>query len=80
MKIERAISWYDKSTNESIGELNVDHIPLTYLRKIFSPTHKDPLLYNPFTIRQFQAKRLAGWIELEFDLDKYIYQLDCFQA
>lgn len=80
MKVQRWISWFDKSTDKLVGEMNVDQIPITYLKTLFSPPANDPLLYNPYTIRQFQAKRLAGYVTLEFDLNYYIYQLDCYQV
>ncbi|WP_449448585.1 DUF7683 domain-containing protein [Spirosoma arboris] len=80
MKIQRLISWYNKSTGELEGEFNVDHIPLTYLRKLFNPPPKDPLLYHPYTIRHFQAKRLTGLAKVKFNLDQYDYELECFQA
>ncbi|GAB4043111.1 DUF7683 domain-containing protein [Spirosoma litoris] len=80
MKIQRLISWYDKGNDELIGEINVDQIPITYLRKLFNPPGKDPLLYNPYTIRQYQANRLVEWVTIDFKLDKYSYHLECFQA
>jgi hypothetical protein len=80
MKIQRLISWFDKGNDELVGEINVDHISITYLRKLFNPPNKDPLLYYPYTIRQYQANRLARWVTLDFKLDKYSYQLECFQA
>ncbi|WP_445451870.1 DUF7683 domain-containing protein [Fibrella aestuarina] len=53
VKIQRLISWYDKSTEALAGEINVDHIPLTSLKKLFVPLPKDPLLYNPYEIRHY---------------------------
>lgn len=79
MKIQRQISWYNRNTGDLTGEINVDHIPLTSLKKLFVPLPKDPLLYNPYEIRHYQAKRLASLVRLDFDLATFSYYLECFQ-
>jgi hypothetical protein len=80
MKIERVISWFDKQTEELKGEYNVDHISLDTLKTIFKPDKNDPLMYNPYTIYFQEAKALEALIDFKFDLDNFIYQIDCFQA
>ncbi|WP_436834529.1 DUF7683 domain-containing protein [Parapedobacter sp. DT-150] len=36
MKTERVISWFDRNTEELIGEYNVDRISLEVLKHIFT--------------------------------------------
>ena len=79
MKIERTISWFDKSTEELLGEKNIDNIDLEVLKTIFKPNSEDPLMYNPYTIHNEEAEKLKKIIDIQFDLDRFIYQVDCFE-
>jgi hypothetical protein len=78
--IIRIISWFDKTTEELIGEKNVDDIiSLEKLRIIFSPQADDPLMIYSYNISEYQAEGLKKFVDIEFMFDKYIYQLDCFK-
>ena len=79
MKIERVISWFDRSTEELLGELNIDNINLEILKAIFKPEAEDPLMYNPYTINAEEANKLKKVIDIQFDLEHFFYQVDCFQ-
>jgi len=80
MKIERIISWFDRSTEELLGEQNIDNINLEDLKDIFKPGVDDPLMYNPYTINAIEADKLKKIIDIEFDLKSFFYQIDCFQV
>jgi len=80
MKIERIISWFDRGDEELIGELNIDFIPLDVLKETFSPPIEDPLMYNPYDINIEESEILKKYVDIEFEFDKYTYQIDCFQA
>lgn len=80
MKIERIISWFDRADEELIGEFNIDFIPLDILKGIFSPPIEDPLMYNPYDINIEESEILKNYVDIEFEFDKYTYQIDCFQA
>ena len=79
MKIERVISWFDRKNESLIGEYNVDFIPFETLKSIFNPKLDDPLMYNPYDIHIEHIDFFKKYVDIEFDLDKYIYQIDCFQ-
>lgn len=80
MKIERIISWFDRADEELIGEFNIDFIPLDILKGIFNPPIEDPLMYNPYDINIEGSEILKKYVDIEFEFDKYTYQIDCFQA
>jgi len=80
MKIERIISWFDLNTEELLGERNIDNVPLEVLKQIFKPEEEDPLMYNPYTINIEEAAQLEKLIDIEFDLKRFFYQVDCFQV
>jgi hypothetical protein len=80
MKIERIISYFDKKTEKLIGEYNVDHISLEVLKEIIKNRKNDPLMYEAYGINKNQAQRLSQYIDLKFDFNHYIYELDCFQV
>ncbi|AZI24058.1 hypothetical protein EA772_01380 [Pedobacter sp. G11] len=80
MKIERIISWFNKTNEELLGEYNIDHIDLDILKQIFPSKEEDPLLYDPYTIHRKEAKKLQPYLkDFTFELEKFIYQIDCFQ-
>lgn len=80
MKIERLISWFSKNNEALIGEIAIDTIELDTLKKIFKPKADDPLMYNPYLINEEIAKKLQQHLSFDFDFEKFIYQLDCFQV
>jgi len=79
-KIERVISWFDKTTEKLKGEKNIDPISLERLKSIFSPPPNDPFMIYVYTITEKHASQLKEMIDLEFMFDKYDYQLECFKA
>lgn len=80
MKIERIISCFDKQTEKLKEEYNIDHVDIEELKGIFHPSDDDPLMYNPYTIGQKEASMLKKFISIEFDLQHFFYQVDCFQV
>ena len=80
MNIERTISWFDINTEELLGEKKIDNISLEALTGIFKPGNEDPLMYNPYTINAREAEELKKIIDLDFDLECFFYQVNCFQV
>ncbi|MXV17717.1 DUF7683 domain-containing protein [Hufsiella ginkgonis] len=80
MKIERVISWFDKRTEEFQGEYNIDNIELELLKQIFNPKKEDPLMYDAYTIYNQEAKKLEEITSFKFDLDRFVYEVNCFQV
>lgn len=78
MEVERCIVFYDKKTNQFIGEIPIE-IELEKLKKIFKPKKNDPLLYDPYKIEIEQKIAIDKLITIKFDLDVYSYFLECFQ-
>lgn len=79
MKIIRLISWFDKETDKLIDEVDITEIDLEILKSIFKPTKEDPLMYFPYWIHQKEADELKKHIDLEFNFEKYVYDLGCFK-
>ncbi|KAF0128628.1 MAG: hypothetical protein FD155_3077 [Bacteroidetes bacterium] len=80
MKIERLISWFSIQDEVLIGEIVIDTIELNTLKEIFKPQTNDPLMYNPYPINEEIAKKLQEYLHFDFEFEKFIYQLDCFQV
>jgi hypothetical protein len=38
------------------------------------------MMYDPYIIHQQESEALKKYIDLEFDFDRYLYQIDCFQV
>ena len=79
MKIERVISWFNKDTELLVSEKNIDSVDLEFLKQIFNFSADDPLMYNPYEVDEDKAQELKKYVDLHFEFDKYVYQLDCFQ-
>lgn len=80
MKLERLISCFDKATEELTQEYNVDFIDIDILRSIFNPPSDDKLMYKPYLININEATKLKKYIDIVFDFDRNVYQLDCFSV
>ncbi len=80
MEITRLISVYDKQTQELLKEYNIDFIKFDTLKKMFNPPDDDPLMYNFYWVEESQLEEMKQLVDVNFDLTKYIYQLECFQA
>jgi len=80
MKIERDISWFDKTTERFVAEKNVDFIDLSILREIFQPPDEDPLMYNPYPIRETEANKLSQHLDFKYEFEKYNYYIECYDV
>jgi hypothetical protein len=80
MEVQRLISWYRREDEELEGEINIDFINIEVLKKIFNPPEDDPLMYNFYWVERQEAEELKKYLEFDFKFDKYIYQVECFQA
>lgn len=80
VEVTRLISTYDKKSHELLNEYNIDFIGVEVLKELFNPPTDDPLMYNFYWIEDAQLERMKQLVDIEFDLEKYIYQVECFQA
>ncbi len=79
MEIKRYISFYDKKGENHIGDFNIDNLDLDFLKLLFNPPEKDPLLYDVYEIDEKLSLKLQEKVDFTFDFDKYDYFLECFQ-
>lgn len=80
MKIERLVSWFSIEDEAFVGEIVIDQIELDTLKDIFKPHSSDPLMYNPYLINEEIAKKLQQHLRFDFNFEKFIYKVDCFQV
>ena len=79
METERCISFYDKKDESHIGDFNIDNLNFNFLKSLFNPPEKDPLLYDVYEIDEKLSLELQKKVDFTFDFDKYDYFLECFQ-
>ncbi|TSE03805.1 DUF7683 domain-containing protein [Aquimarina algiphila] len=81
-KIQRSITFYEKSGETLIGEriLLEEDFPLLELKRMFETSEKDPLLYEQYNINKEMANRIANMIDFSFDFDKYEYFFETFNV
>ena len=61
-------------------EYDLKPIDLDYLKSIFTSRDDDPYLIDPYKVNDEQAKLLQPYvIDGVIDLDKYIFNLDCYK-
>ncbi len=80
MKVTRIIDVFDKKSEKLVKDININSVSLETLKEIFNPPEDDPLMYNPYWIHEKEAKELKKHIDIEFEFDKYVYDLGCFRA
>jgi hypothetical protein len=74
----RLISVFKKADESSIADINVDHLNIEDLRRIFNPPPDDNNLIYVYPIGPKEASLLKEIIDIDFNFDECIYQLDCF--
>jgi hypothetical protein len=75
---ERLISVFKKADESLFMEINIDHLNLEDLRDIFKPPPEDHDLIYVYPISLAEADRLKEILDIDFNFNEYIYQLDCF--
>jgi len=78
MKIYRKITKYSKKTEELLDEFDVSLLKIKWLKKLFLPSKNDPLMYNVYSINEYESNKLKEYLELEFDLNNFDYFLECY--
>ncbi|MFB6454398.1 hypothetical protein ACE38W_03930 [Chitinophaga sp. Hz27] len=79
MELKRQIICFSLETEELIFCQNIDQIALANLKDIFHPEEDDPFMYYVYGIGVTEARMLnEEWgIEIEFDFQKFSYELHC---
>ncbi|MGE5520261.1 MAG: hypothetical protein ACM3VS_10075 [Candidatus Dadabacteria bacterium] len=81
LRVQRVIEVYRKGTDDVLEEIDISHIPLEQLLKIFEPYERgDPLLYDPYDINEEQLVKLNSYLQnsITYDSSKYDYNLASF--
>ena len=80
MEVLRYITWYDELSNKRLGEFRIDQIvALEQLLKIFEKYQNDSFLYMVYDISNDQAEQIQKYVDFNFNFEKFIYNLDCYQ-
>jgi hypothetical protein len=81
VKIERTITVFDNESEELIDEINIDHISLVELTKMFNPSTDDPLMYNVYEIKSDIVPLISSLLKnkISFDLKRNTYYVECSQ-
>ncbi len=81
MKIERLITVFDNSTEGLTEEINIDHIDLEQLKKLFNPPSDDPLMYNVYEIQLDHVQAINELLKdkIDFDFEANAYYVECAQ-
>ncbi|MBP1615009.1 MAG: hypothetical protein H6Q13_2457 [Bacteroidetes bacterium] len=79
MEIVRLISWFERKSDKLVGDYNIDDVDFEILKSIVKPKKEDPLMYYPYTMNKKQISKLKQFINIEFDLENYVYEIGCFQ-
>ena len=78
LNVERYITVFDRK-GDFVYEVNVDSIDLTILKKIFPPYEDDPYFIMLYQIGENEAKELSGFVDFEFDFEKFQYELSTYE-
>jgi hypothetical protein len=78
MKVKRIISIFNKNDETLVDEIVLYSLDLDKLKEIFKPTADDQSMYFVYMIKKEEANELKKYLDIDFDFEKYLYQLDCF--
>ena len=73
----RNIEWFDKKTEELIGEVDLNGIDLALLQKNWNLNENSPMI-DCYAINEIQADFLSCFTDIEFDFDKYDYFISSY--
>lgn len=76
-ELNRAISWFDKDTDEMVDGFYIENPPLSVLQKLFNCDPDDPVVYG-YNITEKEAKVLSQYTNIEFDFARYNYQFGTY--
>jgi hypothetical protein len=76
-KVERVLRWWDKKTEELVGEIPLTAFTLAELQQIFGVPRSDPM-YDVFDVNEAHAKRLQSRIEHTIDCSAYDYSVHSY--
>jgi len=79
LKVERFINIYRNNDNESIEEINIDHVSLNFLNEIVCQKNDDPLLYDGYVLSEIQLQAINKFLENKItpNFVLYFYVLEC---
>jgi len=79
MEVERVISWFERESGKFVSEFALDpYLGLEDLKRIFTLYDNDSSMSMVYDIGKVEADKLKDYVD--FNFEKYVYQLDCFQA
>jgi hypothetical protein len=76
--IERTISWYDKETEELVGEAKLSNFDLSVLQKLWNEAPQYPMVDPHYIETKEQIAYIERLIGIELNLNIYDYFLECW--
>ena len=80
VRVRRYLGKFKPNEDHFEAEIDVTHVPLEDLRRIFSYPNEDPLMYYSYNLNREQAEYLQKYVKERFDLDRFNYQLQAEAA
>ena len=74
-ELNRLILWFDKKTEEFVGGVSIDPLPLSVIQKLYNCNLNDPMI-GAFDITKKEAMTLSRHTDLVFDFVHYDYSLE----
>ena len=77
---QRLIEVYSNKTDKFVTEIELGHFDLEKFKKIYKPKTWDYLMYECFDISKGQEKLYDGIVIIDFDFERFSYDLTCRQG
>ncbi len=71
----RIIRYFDKTTEDFVGEITLPELPLDKLQILFGVDAKNPM-YDSFLITEKEVDFIKNYHDIKFELDRFDYFLD----
>ncbi len=75
-KLWRSLTWFDKRTDEWVGEVRLRGVTLRQLQKLFGVAAENPM-YDCFKIERKHVPTIEKWASVPITLNKFDYFVEC---
>lgn len=75
-KVIRTLSWFDKRTEEWMGDARLRGARMPELRRLFGARGNDPM-YESYPVGKHHVATVRKWVDVPILLSKYDYFVEC---
>ncbi len=75
-KVFWTLTWFDRRTEEWVGEVRLRNVTRPQLRKLFGAPASDPM-FDSYPVQKAHVPALLRWSGVPISMDKFDYFVEC---